>query len=1075
MKNQKGHRMALISLVIFVLVVLSPMVYGKEGSLFVRYPSLNPDGSKIAFSYQGDIWIVPSSGGRAVRLTLHEAYESYPRWSPDGQRIAFSSNRYGNNDLFLIPSGGGTPQRLTHHSTGDQLSDWTSNKNLLFTTRRTFQQVEWEPEIHSVSVEGGTPVRVLDALGSNPTLSPDGRFIAFVRGSCRITREEYQGPANRNIWLYDIEEEEYIQITDYKGQDYLPKWGDSQTLYYISAASGKYNIYRLSMDKEGKIVGEPEPLTNFKDDGVRYYDVSERGNLLVMERKIDLYTLNTNRGELHKVDIQLGADYRYYPVEYKTFTKNVRDYAVSPEGKYSALIIRGEVFVKENDKEYKRTVNLSKHSYRDMNSTWIDEKKLIFASDRKGQYDLYLVQSAEEDEPDIFESLKHQTIRLTETKENETHPLVSPDGKKITFLRDGSRLIVADISAEGKIIDETTLLKGWAEPGHVTWSPDSQWLAYSLDDLNFNSEIYIHAADNSKGPVNVSMHPRGDVYPVWSRDGSKLAFISARNNRNNDIWFAWLREEDWEKTQRDWKEEKEEKEEKEKKKEKEKVKPLEIDLKNIHERLEQVTSLPGNESNLEISKDGKTFYFVARSNTSDGRDLYSIKWDGTETQALTKGGQNPYAVTLGPQGKHLYLLRKGRLARIETQSKKMESLPFKAKMSLNHPQEREQIFEEAWRTLKKRFYDPDFHGEDWLALKKKYKGWTMKASTNKDFRDMFNIMLGKLNSSHMGLYGPDRSETQKETTGLLGVEIVPEEKGMRVKRVIPESPASREKSRLYKGDLIVSVEGEKVNQEVNFYSRLTNTDSQKVILEVEGKKGERREVVIRPTSNLRSELYNEWVDERRRLTEKYSDGRLGYLHIQGMNMRSFERFERELTAVGEKKEGIVIDVRFNGGGWTTDYLMAVLNVDQHSYTIPRGAAEDLEKEHKKFRDYYPFAERLPFYPWTKPSIAICNANSYSNAEIFSHAYKTLEIGTLVGTPTFGAVISTGGKGLMDGSYVRVPFRAWYVKATDKNMEHGPAVPDIIVHNDPDSKAEGKDEQLKRAVEKLLEKIESQKN
>jgi len=233
-------------------------------------------------------------------------------------------------------------------------------------------------------------------------------------------------------------------------------------------------------------------------------------------------------------------------------------------------------------------------------------------------------------------------------------------------------------------------------------------------------------------------------------------------------------------------------------------------------------------------------------------------------------------------------------------------------------------------------------------------------------------------------------------------------------------------------------------------------------------------VEIRPKAGLRRELYQEWVKSRRELTDQYSNGRLGYLHIQGMNMPSFERFERELTAAGYGKEGIVIDVRFNGGGWTTDYLMTILNVKQHAYTIPRGAVDNLQKEHLKFRQFYPFAERLPYFAWNKPSIALCNSASYSNAEIFSHAYQSLGIGTLVGEPTFGAVISTGGKRLMDGSFVRRPFRAWYVKATDKNMERVPAVPDIILENAPDSKAKGVDEQLQRGCEELLKQIDAGK-
>ena len=234
--------------------------------------------------------------------------------------------------------------------------------------------------------------------------------------------------------------------------------------------------------------------------------------------------------------------------------------------------------------------------------------------------------------------------------------------------------------------------------------------------------------------------------------------------------------------------------------------------------------------------------------------------------------------------------------------------------------------------------------------------------------------------------------------------------------------------------------------------------------------GVQKEVIIRPTSSLRSELYDAWVAERKVLTEKYSNGRLGYLHIRGMNWPSFERFERELAASGYGKDGIVIDVRFNGGGWTTDMLMAVLNVRQHAYTVPRGAAKSLEQENQKFKETYPYGERLPLSSWTKPSIALCNQNSYSNAEIFSHAFKTLDIGTLVGMPTFGAVISTGGQGLIDGSFVRMPFRAWYVKATGENMEHGPAVPDVIVENAPDGKANGEDLQLKKSVEILLGEI-----
>ncbi|MCF8242274.1 MAG: DPP IV N-terminal domain-containing protein [Melioribacteraceae bacterium] len=1058
-----------------ILLFITTVLTASNNSPLVRYPALNNDASKLAVSYQGDIWVVPANGGTAQRLTIHEAYESQPVWSPDNNQIAFSSDRFGNNDIYVIPATGGLPKRLTYHSSSDYIYNWTDKKGLVFTTARTFKQAEWDSEIYSVSPDGGTPVRILDAVGDMPSVSPDGKLIAFVMGSCRVAREEYSGPANKNIWIYNTTNDTYSQITEFERNDIMPVWGDSQTLFFISSKPGKYNIFKIGINAEGKASGNAEQLTDYNDDGVRFISVSKDGRMIAFEKQTDIYTMDSNGENVSKIDIALGTDYRFDPYEHKTYSNNANGYAISPNGKYNVLVMRGEIFVSENDKDKSKTVNLSNHAYRESDAAWLNDSTVIFTSDRNGQYDLYLGRSSDTGQPEILKSLKHEVVRLTNTDDDESSPLMSPDGKKLAYVEGNGKLIVAEIDADGDMSNQKVLLDGWASPGGLSWSPDSKWLAYSLSDLNFNDEIYIHSADNSSEPVNVSMHPRGDYSPMWSADGSKIGFISERSNQDNDVWFAWLTKEDWQKTKEDWDEGTDKENDKKKKDDKDSTdteEPIKIDLENIHERLVRVTNLPGNEGNLAISKDGETFYFTAGNPTAKGSDLYSIKWDGSDIKSITSGGTSPYAVSLDPEGKHLYFLKSGgSFSRIILSSDKVEAISFSAKMKIDYEKENEQIFEEAWRTLNDNFYDPNFHGKDWAELKKKYKPWVMQASTKTDFAYMFNLMLGEINASHMGLYSGDRAETQKESTGLLGIEIEPVNDGVKVLRVIPGSPADRTVSKLEKGDVIVSVNGYDVNDDVNFYSLLINDASDKIWMVVKSASGDEREVVIRPTGSLRAELYDEWVKERRRLTDEYSGGRLGYLHIQGMSWSSFERFERELAAVGYGKEGIVIDVRYNGGGWTTDYLMAVLNVDQHAYTVPRGATDDLEKNHLKYRENYPYAERLPFYPWTKPSIAMCNANSYSNAEIFSHAYKTMGIGTLVGEATFGAVISTGGKGLIDGSFVRMPFRAWYVKATDENMEWGPAVPDIEVLNSPDSKAKGKDEQLKRAVEELLKQID----
>ncbi len=1037
---------------------------------FARNPALSPDGQTVAFSWQGDIWTVPAEGGTAYRLTVHEAYDSHPRWSPDGSRLVFVTDRHGSGDLYVIGSRGEAPRRLTYHSAPDGPASWMPDGRILFETDRTWQQVEREEEVYTVSAEGGTPDRLLDAVGYTPVMSPDGRFIAFVYGSNSATRKRYRGPANRDVWLYDTADGSYTQLTTFDGNDQLPAWADARTLFFVSERDGAYNLWRMAVDDAGE-AGEPERVTNFAADGVRHYDVAPGGDRVVMERETNLYVMDLPAPP-QRLEITVPGDIRFPAVERRTFTSGADQYAVSPDGEHIALVVRGEIFLTKNSDEDSRTVRLTDHPWRDRDVAWLSDHTLIFASDRDGDYDLYRLESADPEQPDLFLTLKHRVERLTDTDVEERQPVVSNAGDRVSFLRGRGDLVVAEVDA-GELRRERVLVDGWAGPEEVTWSPDDRYLAYALPDLDFNAELYIHPLDGSREPVNVTQHPKGDGAPVWSRDGSKLAFVSQRNNGDADVWFVWLREADWEKTRLDWELEEDLRGD-EAEDEEEGPSPVEIDFDGIHERLMQVTSLPGNESDLAISTDGEWLYFVSnrsgRQSFDADQDLHKVKWDGTEMEPLTEGGQSPYGVTLGPKGQQLYMMRSGgRIARLDTERGTTAMIGYSARMDIEFTEEAAQVFDEAWRILNDGFYDPDFHGQDWKALRDRYRPWALQASTRQDFRDVFNWMLGDLNASHLGLYGPDRAETESERTGLLGVEINPVAEGARVERVIPKSPADREFSRLYEGDVILAVDGESAAAG-NFYALLTDRVNDRVVLSVRGADGDEREVVIRPTGSLSSELYDEWVEDRRTLTEKYSDGRLGYIHIQGMNWPSFERFERELVAAGQGKDGLVIDVRYNGGGWTTDYLMAVLTVRQHAYTVPRGATEDLENTHSRFSAHYPFGERLPLAAWTRPSVALCNANSFSNAEIFSHAYKHLGLGTLVGTPTFGAVISTGGAGLIDGSFVRLPFRGWYVKATGENMENGPAVPDVIVPEAPNDREHGEDEQLRRAVDVLLEQI-----
>lgn len=1037
-----------------------------QSHVLPRTPALNHDGSQLAFSWQGDIWIYDFSQKQSRRMTVNESYESNPAWDAEGNQLVFTTNRYGTSDVMIMGVQSGRPQRLTYYSASNTDPVMDEAGNIYFTSSRAYKQLEREFEIMILELGQSTPYRLMDALGSEPVLSPDGEWLAFVRGNCRLTREQYRGPANRDIWLYNLVEDRYIQITTDEGQDANPQWTKNGDLYFMSARTGVYNIYRVELETDGS-PGEITAVTSFEEDGIRDYSISGDGSRIVVERRDIFQIVNPGIGAVEVLDLEIASDVYHYQNQFLSLNNDINDYILSPDEKYIAIGARGDLFLIRNDKDNPRTQHLVSHAWNDMNPIWNTANSLVFISDRNGQEDVFEVTSTDTSNKSLYSSFKievQQRINTPDAREQEL--IMSPDNRKVAVKKDFGSLVVYDVDSTGAWSEPRVILEGWAEPSGIAWSPDGRWLAYSLPDLDFNREVYIASSDGKYDPVNISMHPRADRAPVWSPDGSKLAFISNRNNGDDDVWFVWLKRADWEKSQQDWKESifEEDNTGRDRKKNKDTL-VVEIDFDHIHRRIVQVTSMPGDERNALFDKEGKTIYF---NGLEAGQSrFFSVKWDGSEQKILADHALS--RPNLSRDGKKIYYLSRGQMRVFDIGSKKSETIPFHGRKKMDYDEERNQIFEDLWRALNDRFYDPRFHGRDWKALKDKYKPWAMKASTTQDFREIVNVMLGQLNASHMGLYGSNPESVERISTGRLGIEIKPRDTGVEVLRIVPHTPGDRLESRLMAGDIILAIDGQEINHDINFWSLLMEKENERVWLTVQ-RGGDVIDVYIRPTTSISEQLYEQWVEERRQLTTRYSEGRLGYIHIQGMNWPSFEAFERELTASGYGKEGLVIDVRYNGGGWTTDMLMTVLMVRQHAYTVPRGATENLSN-HSDFQNHYPFGERLPLSAWTLPAAAICNHSSYSNAEIFSHAFKTLGRGPLVGEPTFGAVISTGAHYLVDGSYVRMPFRGWFVKATGDNMETTPAVPDHIVLDPPGIKARGEDPQLKRAVEVLLDSLD----
>jgi len=577
----------------------------------IREPSISPDASQMAFSFHGDIWVYNFSNNQSKRITIHQAYESNPIWNAKGNQLAFTSNRRGSTNIFTTDVNGGIPTQLTYFPTTDTPSQWNSNGDILFNSNRMYKGPEWDPAMYSVNEKGETPQRLLAALGSQPTISPNGNFIAFVKGACRISREDYSGPAQRDVWIYNLKTKQYHQITTSNKNDHTPLWDANNNLYYVGAESGRYNIYKTAINANGTASRKAQRLTKLNRDGVWSYSVSNNGTI-VYNSEVNVYKLQN--GSTQKLNLNIATDNRFELEETKTVSNGIGGLSVSPNGKLIALSINGEIFVKENNKDKTSTNNVSNHFFRDDNPFWIDDNTLGFLSDRDGQNELYKVVSMDE-KVDLSRSLKTKVTKLTKSKIDVFEPLLSPDRKKVSYRIGRGQLVIADV-IDGAISNIKSYSDTWAAAEGVSWSPDSKYIAYSQEDLNFDSEVYIQSVANPTIKMNVSMHPRSDVGPVWSPDGKKLSFVSNRagdrGGINFDTWMVWLQKSDWEKSRTDFKEGDyyQPKTDPKAKKEKNEV-VVTIDEERIFDRLGQVKSWAGNEFGAMFSADSESIYVSA--------------------------------------------------------------------------------------------------------------------------------------------------------------------------------------------------------------------------------------------------------------------------------------------------------------------------------------------------------------------------------------------------------------------------------------------------------------------------------
>ncbi len=684
---------------------------------------------------------------------------------------------------------------------------------------------------------------------------------------------------------------------------------------------------------------------------------------------------------------------------------------------------------------------------------------------------------------------------------DDRRPLPSPDGLRMLVRGVRGDLHLLDL-ATGEL---RTLLEHWDSRIEAEWSPCGRFLAWAVSDLDFNRDIWIHEVDGEAPPVNITRHPDNDGSMSWSADGRLMAFVSERVGEEYDVWVVALDEDfealrgpdleaSWEAARKAAKARSPLKamsvadraaaaakgddgdadaEGPEKATEVADPPFTREDLETAYLRLRRLTRLEGDENQARILPSGERIVFTA-SGLADG--LHSIAWDGSDRKELGASGR---IVGTDLAGGKVVVVSGGQAQTLSPTGGSRETASFSDRIRVDLAEQSSQKFLEAARALGENFYHPEMNGVDWGALTAEYHQLARGAFTADEFNWVANRFLGELNASHLGIRAPGDVDTPlREARGRLGVttRVVDEGRGREVVHIMPRSPAALGEMALRIGDVILTVDGEPIGPMDTLDGRLLGRVGQETVIGIRrqlteddaaGRGGESVaiDLLLTPADFgvIRSLGYEDWVLQRKRLVTELSGGRLGYIHIQGMNQASLDVFERDLFAAVEGREGLIVDVRDNGGGSTADRLLSSIMVRPHAWTVPRGA--DWSRT-----GHYP-QDRLFIQRYVGPMNFLCNEKSYSNAEIISHAFKTLGRGTLVGQQTHGSVISTGGIRLIDGTSVRMPFRGWFVAdGTGRDMELNGALPDLVVPQEPWHEVAGEDVQLRAAVEDLLGRL-----
>ncbi len=1056
--------------------------------LWLRYPAISPDGRTIVFTYKGDLYRVPATGGTAVPLTVHEAHDFMPVWSHDGKQIAFASDRYGNFDVFVMPAEGGEARRLTFHSAQEYPYAFTNDDQyVLFgaarqdaASNRGFPTAS-QPELYRVPAAGGRVEQVLTTPAEDVQMSRDGRFLIYMdkKGGENAWRKHHTSAIARDIWIYDIAAGTHRKLTTFAGEDRTPVLADGdKAFYYLSEESGSFNVHKMSLAG-----GKSEQVTAFKKMPVRFLTSSDAGTLC-FGYDGEIYT-KTAAGQPQKVKIAIAlADAKSNNEKVTPVTGNAREMAVSPTGKEVAFIFRGEVFVTAVEGTATKQITKTPEQERSVSFS-PDGKALIYASERGGRWQIFETRRTRDDEPYFYASTVVRETPLLSNEHQNSQPLYSPDGKEIAFVEDQSTLKIYNVESKQSRVLLTS--KDLDEGGqYFQWSPDSKWILFDLSVPGFApGEIGLVRADGKGQVVNLTKSGFTDARAKWIMGGKAMLWFSNRDGMKavaqsggaqmdayamfftKDAWdrfrltkeeYALLKESEEKKDKDKASADKDKKDAAAKDKE---TKPEEIaiDFDGLDLRKARLTIHSSSLGDALVSKDGETLYYLARF--EKGQNLWSTNLRTKETKMLVALNANGGSLAWDKDHKTIFLLADGGISKIDPASAKRDTVSISGEMVLDVAAERRESFEHVWRTVKESFYTAGYHGADWDGLKPAYEKYLPHIGDNYEFAEMLAEMLGELNISHSGATyaasGPNTDETAS-----LGLFYDQSYKGVGVKvdEVIKDGPLDKAGVTIKPGMIVEAIDGQTIGPNKDLAQFLNRKAGRKTLLLVaDGDK--KTEVVVKPIAPAEESrlLYARWVRRNQEEVDRESNGQLGYVHVPGMNDGAYRNAYEEIMGKFATRKAVVVDTRFNGGGDLVADLAMFLSG-------------------KKFFDYASDRRTNGFEPnfrWTKPSISLANEANYSDGHCYAYTVKALNLGKLVGMPTPGTCTFAGWEMLPDGIRWGVPHVGVKDATTGKYLENQQTEPDIKVMNDYAVVGKGKDQQLDAAVAELMKQIRTGTN